>query len=60
MFIDVRDTFLLPDGCPVDDPLVQRFYRLCLETRGEDTLCRYCTVLYCTVLYCTVLYCTVL
>merc|ERR1711894_869310 len=33
------DTFLLPDGCPVDDPLVQRFYQLCLETRGGDTLC---------------------
>merc|ERR1711992_200549 len=33
------DTFLLPDGCPSDNPLVQRFYRLCLETRGEDTLC---------------------
>merc|ERR1711992_304328 len=33
------DTFLLPDGCPSDDPLVLRFYRLCLETRGGDTLC---------------------
>merc|ERR1712051_799434 len=33
------DTFLLPDGCPVEDPLVQRFYQLCLETRGGDTLC---------------------
>merc|ERR1711874_209530 len=33
------DTFLLPDGCPSDNPLVQRFYQLCLETRGRDTLC---------------------
>merc|ERR1712020_251391 len=33
------DTFLLPDGCPSDNPLVQRFYQLCLETRGGDTLC---------------------
>merc|ERR1711973_469047 len=33
------DTFLLPDGCPSEDPVVQRFYKLCLETRGGDTLC---------------------
>jgi len=33
------DTFLLPDGCPNSDPIVQRFYKLCLETRGGDTLC---------------------
>lgn len=33
------DTFLLPDGCPSEDEVVLRFYRLCLETRGGDTLC---------------------
>merc|ERR1712123_392712 len=33
------DSFLLPDGCPVDDPMIQRFYSLCLESHGSDTLC---------------------
>merc|ERR1712168_1641650 len=33
------DNFLLPDGCPVDDPMIQRFYSLCLESHGSDTLC---------------------
>merc|ERR1711973_549924 len=33
------DTFLLPDGCPVNDPMVQRFYKLCLETHQNAPLC---------------------
>merc|ERR1712083_9204 len=33
------DNFLLPDGCPVDDPMIQRFYALCLKSHGSDTLC---------------------
>eukprot|EP00090_Calanus_glacialis_P034391 TRINITY_DN5772_c0_g1_i1.p1 TRINITY_DN5772_c0_g1~~TRINITY_DN5772_c0_g1_i1.p1 ORF type:complete len:134 (-),score=30.32 TRINITY_DN5772_c0_g1_i1:94-495(-) len=33
------DSFLLPDGCPVDDPMIQRFYKLCLASHGADTLC---------------------
>merc|ERR1712126_171038 len=33
------DTFLLPDGCPVDNPMVQRFYKLCLESHHDAPLC---------------------
>merc|ERR1712037_379189 len=33
------DTFLLPDGCPVNDPMVQRFYKLCLESHQNAPLC---------------------
>merc|ERR1712025_1507483 len=33
------DTFLLPDGCPVDNPMVQRFYKLCLESHQNAPLC---------------------
>merc|ERR1711962_273848 len=33
------DTFLLPDGCPVDNPMVQRFYKLCLESHQDAPLC---------------------
>merc|ERR1712001_178718 len=33
------DTFLLPDGCPVNDPMVQRFYKLCLENHKNAPLC---------------------
>merc|ERR1711935_37867 len=33
------DTFLLPDGCPVEDPMVQRFYQLCLESHQNKPLC---------------------
>merc|ERR1712173_476772 len=33
------DTFLLPDGCPVNDPMVQRFYKLCRESHQNAPLC---------------------
>merc|ERR1712080_459252 len=33
------DTFLLPDGCPVNGPMVQRFYKLCLESHQNAPLC---------------------
>merc|ERR1712115_733764 len=37
--LDRLGTFLLPDGCPVNDPMVQRFYKLCLESHQNAPLC---------------------
>merc|ERR1712080_27308 len=31
--------FLLPDGCPNTNPVVQEFYTQCLRTHNQETLC---------------------
>merc|ERR1712083_736372 len=35
----LNDHFLLPAGCPSTDPMVQEFYRYCMEEHGDETVC---------------------